>query len=109
MKRIMALILLLMLLAACGPTGNVITTMTPTAVAPSLNGKQPSASNSTQQALAPGANPPTAGGVSPTGGTAAGIPNFDHIVLIVLENQGYSTALDSSKMPHLVDLAQKNV
>ncbi len=35
------------------------------------------------------------------------IPNFDHIVLIVLENRGYKAAMDGTSMPHFAELAQK--
>jgi phosphatidylinositol-3-phosphatase len=37
------------------------------------------------------------------------IPNFDHIVLIVLENQDYSKVIGSSTMPYFNSLAQKYV
>ena len=38
-----------------------------------------------------------------------GIPNFDHIVLIMLENQDYVTATNSTQMPQLTALEQKYV
>ena len=37
------------------------------------------------------------------------LPNFDHIILIVLENRDYSVAMDGKSMPGLVALAQKYV
>jgi hypothetical protein len=40
---------------------------------------------------------------------AAQIPNFDHIVLIVLENRSYADVIGSSHMPHLNELAKQNV
>ncbi len=38
-----------------------------------------------------------------------GIPNFDHIVLIMLENRDYGTAIDPKQMPQLTALEQKYV
>jgi phospholipase C len=40
---------------------------------------------------------------------AKGIPNFDHIVLIMLENRSYSDAIDGQQMPQLAALAKQNV
>ena len=37
------------------------------------------------------------------------IPNFDHIVMIVLENRDYADVIGSSHMPHLNELAKQNV
>jgi Phosphoesterase family/Calcineurin-like phosphoesterase/Bacterial Ig domain len=38
-----------------------------------------------------------------------GIPNFDHIVLIMLENRDFGTAIDPKQMPQLTALEQKYV
>ena len=68
----------------------------------------------------PATQPPTATATftptsepSPTptlpAGNTASIPNFDHIVLMVLENQNYSDVIGNSHMPHLNDLAKQNV
>lgn len=65
-----------------------------------LPGKTNGGVTATQTATPPGAIPST--------GKDA-LPNFDHIILIVLENKGYSAALDGKTMPHLKDIAQKNV
>ena len=45
----------------------------------------------------------------PTATTVKGIPNFDHIVLIMLENRDYSAAMDGNQMPQLAALAKQNV
>ncbi len=37
------------------------------------------------------------------------VPNFEHIILIVLENRDYREALDGQSMPYLKALADKNV
>ena len=42
-------------------------------------------------------------------GSLAQIPNFDHIVLIVLENRDYGEVIGSTHMPHLNALARQNV
>src|SRR5512135_3086072 len=104
MKRIIALLLFLLMLSACGQGPSIITSTTPTAIAPSTT-IQPRSTKTPVPLPGSTAQP---GGI-PSTGAAAGIPNFDHIVLIVLENRDYSMAMDGSSMPHLVDLAQKNV
>ena len=43
-----------------------------------------------------------------TAGSAT-VPNFDHIILIVLENEGYNAVIGSSSTPNLTALATKNV
>jgi phosphatidylinositol-3-phosphatase len=40
---------------------------------------------------------------------AIGIPNFEHIVLIMLENRDYQTVMDGTQMPLLATIAQQNV
>jgi phosphatidylinositol-3-phosphatase len=37
------------------------------------------------------------------------VPTFDHIVLILLENRDYQTAINGTTMPHLQQLAHQNV
>lgn len=37
------------------------------------------------------------------------VPHFDHVVLILLENRDYNEVIGSAEMPHLNELAQKNV
>jgi phospholipase C len=39
----------------------------------------------------------------------SGIPNFDHIVLIMLENKDYQTVMDGTQMPLLATLAKQKV
>ncbi len=76
------------LLAACGSTTSIINPATPS-------------TNPTGEI--------TTGPYTPQSETSAAIPNFDHIILIVLENTGYSVAMNASSMPHFAGLAQKNV
>jgi len=116
MKRVLALSMLLLLLAACGPTQTIVITAPPSP----FQGAAPAQAQALTQPPARNNPSSTATPQSPTGNSrssmstpqsneAVGVPNFDHIILIVLENQDYSVAMDGSSMPHLVDLAQKNV
>jgi phosphatidylinositol-3-phosphatase len=45
----------------------------------------------------------------PQGQAQGKIPNFEHIIMIVLENHGYGEVIGSSKMPYLNSLAKKYV
>ena len=93
---------LCLILASCTPTsflgitGNVGPAANPTATAPQAAVLSPQTVTATPgpQAAAP---------------AAKGIPNFDHIVLIMLENQDYQTVMDGTHMPLLAGLAQQNV
>jgi phospholipase C len=111
MKKIAIILLFLSLvLSACGTSNslslknttpppsnpNIVTSKTVTQ--PRAVTQQPNQPSATLTAVPTSPSPAQA---------AAGIPNFDHIVLIVLENRDYQTALDN--MPHLKDLAEKNV
>src|SRR5512140_1318409 len=52
----------------------------------------------------------TGGKLSATGAPeTVEVPSFDHVVLILLENKSYNTVIGSAKMPHLNDLARRNV
>ncbi len=86
MKKISLFSILVLFLASCAPVQTIIVTATPEA---------------TQSAT-----PTSSVGIPNTGG---GIPNFDHIVLIVLENRDYTTAMDNTSMPNLDALASKYV
>ncbi|MCX6080693.1 MAG: hypothetical protein NTW32_14260 [Chloroflexi bacterium] len=55
----------------------------------------------------PGQSPTPGESVAPS--WAGKIPNFDHIVLIVLENRGYQKVIGSQSMPYLNSLARQNV
>jgi len=61
----------------------------------------------------PGTVPPgptvTPTGASPLTPQAGAIPAFDHIVLIVLENENYARVIGNPQMPYLNALAQQNV
>ena len=110
MKKIAFLATLALLLAACAPAGNLDTLA-------HSGSNLPSSSVTPQTAtLTPAFITPLTSQVStrtpkmkiPT--TQGGIPVFDHIVLIMLENQNYSSVIGSNtQMPLLNALASQNV
>ncbi len=82
MKKVLIFAILALLLASCAPAASSI-----------------GPTQSTDPVLQP---------VTPT--PAIGIPNFDHIILIMLENRDYSTVIGpDSQMPLLNTLAQQEV
>ncbi len=100
MKKIVLLTLLFLLLAGCAPARTVIVVVTPAPTQTML--QQPAPIGPTQR-------PVTHPLATPTQNTGGSIPNFDHIILIVLENRDFASAMDSNSMPNLEALAQKNV
>ncbi len=119
MKKIFLFTILCLCLAACAPATLQSPSATPTSTLPS----SPAAANpSTDPSATPtpdfGATPdfvrkptriprPTSTPIPPT--WQGQIPNFDHIVLIVLENEGYQQVIGNPLMPNLNNLAQQNV
>ena len=95
MKKVLIFTMLFLVLAGCSP-------------APSLAG-------SVQSDLVPNPTQAASSGADLTPApvataTASGIPNFDHIVLIMLENRDYKTVIGAgSQMPLLNAIATKNV
>jgi len=103
MKKILVLSILVWVMAGCAPVRpNFVTP--PPLPSPSVTTR----STAVTQPAVP-STPAPAATAAPSANTASDIPNFDHIFLIVLENEGYATALNSASMPHLVDLAKKYV
>jgi hypothetical protein len=73
--------------------------VTPTNDAPALTGSNtPMVENSST---------PAATGT--TQEIAVSVPDFQHIILIVLENKGYSSVIGNKNAPYLTELAQQNV
>ena len=111
MKKLFPMILILMLLGACKPGKTVPATVSPPYRQPHLTPfLGPTETTFQLASLTPQSSPSAKAPLIPITSTtaAAVLPNFDHIVLIVLENTDYSVALDSSSMPHLAELAEKN-
>jgi phosphatidylinositol-3-phosphatase len=96
MRKITALYLFLLLMAACVPTRTIITTT-------------PSPNPTVESTITPSATQTATSTLTPTIGNTTAIPNFDHILLIVLENTDYSVAMNSSRMPYFAWLVQNNV
>ena len=127
MKKLSLLIIVCLFLAACQPNQAALpnskqgsdvasaANQTLTAVpgidqppTPAPYANLPAATSTSQATGSTAANP--TGTSAPADQSAAGkIPNFDHIVLIVLENKGYNTVIGSPQAPNLNGLAQKYV
>ena len=56
------------------------------------------------QSAAPSSSDAPSAGPSDTGGSAAGIPKFDHVYVIVFENHEYSSIVNSSAAPYINSL-----
>jgi hypothetical protein len=121
MKKILIPIIICIVLAACQPQTNAVSLTQPGSNAPAVATQNPALTPTpvnpsptgtpvpSRQATAATPNP-TATPTTPLQASASGkIPNFDHIVLIVLENQNYAAVIGNPKLPHLNDLAKKYV
>ncbi len=134
MKKIIAFTIFCLLLASCAPapfptaqvTDNTLATTAPPtaeAIQPASVITQPTATNTLAPTHAPtptSAPTATSTPVPPTNATAESkatvvanskgkVPNFDHIVLIVLENHGYSEVIGNSQAPNLNAMAKQYV
>lgn len=56
---------------------------------------------------APAIGAPAGGKASVPGGTATTLPRFDHIVVVVEENHGYSEVMNAADAPYLASLAAR--
>jgi len=113
MKKIMLLTVLCLLLVSCGPA-RFSTSIPLPSVLPEQPANTPGVSSSTNTTALPTFTPApsvrlTDTAVPSTPTPASGIPNFDHVVLIVLENRGFSGVIGNKDMPYLNSLAQNNV
>jgi phospholipase C len=127
MKKIIFLAMVFLLLASCAPSTPSVSqnssapiniaqpTVPPTAAAPTslpVTGKQAAVPPpvATPIMATPTAAPST-NQTSPTSapGQKGTVPNFDHIVLILLENEGYDSIINNSSMPNFNKLAKQYV
>ncbi len=121
MKTFFLFTVLCLLLAACAPADLAPSSATPVDPAPlaSTNAPQildPTATPTPDSALTPSyirkptrTPRPTLTPTVPQSDYAGQIPNFAHIVLIVLENHGISQVIGNAAYPNLNALAKQNV
>jgi chitodextrinase len=88
MKNIAVLLSIVLIIVSC----------TPASPAPGATQSQPTANPAPHLSDSAAQSP-----------TPEGIPNFDHIVLILLENGDYTEVMGKAQMPHLNALAQQYV
>ena len=94
------------LMAACSPYGlGVIPTQVPVDLTPNVN---PAPTRNVTPGFKATQTVTRVIGHTPTAKQNQ-VPNFDHIVLMVLENQDYQKIVDSPEMPLLNALAKNNV
>jgi hypothetical protein len=109
MKKIVFLAMVaLLILAGCGQPGS-----TSRGVSQPASSGLVAANQRQSQAVPPAASatllPPATSAPAAAASAAGKIPNFDHIVLIVLENEYLQSVIGSAQMPNLNALAQKYV
>jgi phosphatidylinositol-3-phosphatase len=128
MKKLSLLIIVCLFLAACQPNtaalpnpkqgsdlvtaGSKDQTATPAVDQPPTPAPYTNLPAATTTAPSPAATPAVPADTAAAGSqnNAAGkVPNFDHIVLIVLENKGYDQVIGSPQAPNLNALAKKYV
>jgi hypothetical protein len=108
MKKLLILTILILVTASCTPT-SYINHPAQSGTNPLTTGNNPAEATPTVQ---PATSNPQPAAATPQPGTPApssGLPNFDHIVLIMLENRDYQAAIDGKQMPLLAALARQNV
>ena len=106
MKKIVFLTMVaLLILAGCGQPSS-----TSRGASQPVSSGLVAASQRPAQAVPPAANatvlPAATSAPAAPASTAGKIPNFDHVILIVLENEYLQTVIGSAQMPHLNALAQ---
>lgn len=119
MKKILFLTIVCLFLAACQPVNLQSSTLTPSPQSSSSGGSSqedpapsqtPDFSSTPSFIRKPTRTPrPTPTPTVPQEDYSGQVPNFDHIALIVLENEGYDQVIGNQLMPLLNALANKNV
>ncbi len=92
-RRCAGILLIAVLLAACGSTRPTVTRQSHTSGTGSVGASLPSSA------------PPSRASVSAL--PAGGVPRFDHIVIVVLENHAYDEIIGASPAPYLNSLAKR--
>ena len=106
MKKLLLFVVIMVLMAGCIPGGTFISPGQGT------GGNVLTPAPAGTQALTPPAPGAPSGGetqpsVSPS--STAKVPAFDHIVLIILENENFQKIIGNPKMPQINALARQNV
>ena len=93
------------MLASCSPASPILSSVQPASIviAAAAPTQPPVAA---QQSIATANATATA---APQVSPAVKVPNFDHIVLIMLENEYFQDVIGDAQMPHLNALAKQNV
>jgi phospholipase C len=104
MKKLIYLATVCLMMASCSPASSILSSVQPASVVLAAAAAPTQPPVATQQSIA-NATTTTAPQVPP----AVKVPNFDHIVLIMLENEYFEDVIGSSQMPHLNALANQNV
>jgi phosphatidylinositol-3-phosphatase len=115
MKKIFMFTIFCLLLTACAPGAVQSKVQLPTIGASITN--PPAATDmpalpAAATTQAPQVSTPVMASDTPAATLTSGtgkVPNFDHIILIVLENEDYASVIGSSTMPHLNALATQYV
>jgi hypothetical protein len=107
MKNIAALFFFCLTIASCAPVTSIPGTIPPGPTVSPTTGK-PATSTPVQPSVTVAA--PVTETITPTPqiNPQGMIPNFDHVVLILLENRNYTDVIGNPQMPHLNALAQQN-
>ena len=111
MKKLIIFTILSLVLASCAPTGQLTSQTATTPNTVPVTGQTATPSAGTAVPSGSTSNSPSASGTAPSGGPTApkGMPNFQHIILIMLENKDYSSVIGNSQMPMINALATNNV
>ena len=121
MKKILLFTIICLCLAACAPVSLQPSTTVPTNTVQSSSGggsvlddpapsKTPDFSSTPSFIRKPTRTPkPSPTPTVPQANYSGQVPNFDHVVLIVLENEGYSQVIGNPALPNLNALAKQNV
>ena len=119
MKKIVLLSVFCFILASCAPASSISGPVKPVSVVlAAATATQPAVVPATQPAatqLPEATEAPTVVAASdtstatPQANATDEVPDFDHIVLIMLENEYYQDVIGNAEMPHLNAMAKQNV
>lgn len=109
MKTIILLTAACLVLASCAPASSISGVVGSGSTNSTMETPQQLVATTQTTQLPTATVTPTPTNSSRQGNAANSLPNFDHIILMVLENEDYQNVIGNSSMPHLKALAQQNV